>query len=147
MASFPSVTTIPTITITSSNVQGVTYQSLLNSFNSQSYSLTGFYIQSTTLQQLALPISFTTFDANGNQITNVKTIVPSMFQSSSISAVDVDLSGMGIVLDGFTSMNFPILPNQEIFIVFYVDNARTIDLASYLIEFIQSNEPNFRPSK
>ena len=136
MASFPSITTVTAVAITSYPSLGVTYQSLLNSFTSTKYVVNSFYIQASSISQLTMPISFTRFDANGVQMTNVKTISPSSFQSGSIAAINVPLEDDDIIFDGFLSMNFSLLPNQSVYMVINCDTKKTIDYTQILMNEI-----------
>jgi hypothetical protein len=84
------------------------------------------YVNSNSGSQLMEPMNFTQYDANGkiekyNQIIPVD---PYQYQNSSF----FDLTKENIVLNGRTSLTFPILSNERVSVVFYTRDMANRDL-------------------
>jgi hypothetical protein len=86
--------------------------------------------------QLGQDFKYLHFDANGNQIVTYLTIGIDPYQDQ--SATYYETNPEEIVLDGFSSLTFNLLPNQTVFFKTFV----TVDsISGYLNEF---NPDNFQ---
>lgn len=128
----PTTTFFPNGVFTISSNDGTSYSQIQNSMGSYLYGIFFIYLQSSTPEQLLQGLSFRTYDVNGEIKTfvNTTTIDPYQYQNSLfIRPVSKD-----IVLNGRTSINFDLLPTQNINFVFYVNQTAN----SYLLK-----EPSF----
>ena len=92
------------------------------------YGITYIYLQSNTPEQLLKGLNFRTYDVNGDvrSFLNTTTIDPYQFQNS----LFVKPIASDIVLNGRTSINFNLLPSENVNFVFYVNQMAN----SYLLK-------------
>lgn len=119
MATFSPNITITTspVTVTSAN-GNVTYQTLQNSLGSYVYMVERLFFQSQTSLQQIQPFQLTSTNENGTTETNMAYSGFSLFQK--VFASTTEFKENEFTLDGFTNMNFTILPNEDLVMVFDV---------------------------
>lgn len=107
----------PTISIVMPNTGvsavGITYNQFLNSLGKYNYGVNFFYISATTIQQVGVPVFYSRFDSNGNQVNTILPFSVDPYQSQ--PAMYYDTNSDEIIFTGLSSIRFPILPNQRIF--------------------------------
>ena len=94
------------------------YFVIQNSMGSYQYRIDDIYMQSITTQQLLQSLGFRRYDVNGDitNFLNVTTVNPYQYQNS----LFMKPLRNDIVLDGRTSINFNLLPNEDVNFVFYI---------------------------
>ena len=94
------------------------YFVIQNSMGSYQYRIDDIYMQSITTQQLLQGLGFRRYDVNGDitNFLNVTTVNPYQYQNS----LFMKPLRNDIVLDGRTSINFNLLPNEDVNFVFYI---------------------------
>lgn len=104
------------------------YFAIQNSMGSYLYGIFYIYIQSNTPEQLLQGLTFRTYDANGEIRTFLNTTVidPYQYQNS----LFVKPIRKDVVLNGRTSINFNLLPNENVNFIFYVNQLAN----SYLLK-------------
>jgi len=115
----PTTTFYPNGVFTISSNDATPYFSIQNSMGSYLYQIFYIYLQGNSPEQLLQPISFRTYDVNGEikSFINVTTIDPYQYQNSLfIKPISDD-----IVLNGRTSINFNLLPSESVNFIFYVN--------------------------
>lgn len=128
---------LPTITVnqgvvvaTTNPANGVTYDQFVRSLGSYVYRITNFYLSSANFNQLVGTFKFTIFDSNGNR--RVESIVSAPSPQQSQNAIFINTENKNILLNGFSNINFNILPNTSISIVLYAERISTgFDLEGY----------------
>jgi hypothetical protein len=124
----PTVTFYSTGTYTIKSNDSTPYFVLQNSMGSYLYGIFYIYMQSNTAEQLLQGLNFRTYDVNGDikKFINTTVIDPYQYQNSLfLKPIKQD-----IVLDGKTSINFNLLPNEIVNFVFYVNQLAN----SYLLK-------------
>ena len=128
----PTTTFYPNGVYTISSNDATPYFVIQNSMGSFLYQIFYIYLQGNSPEQVLQPISFRTYDVNGEikSFINVTTIDPYQYQNSLfVKPISDD-----IVLNGRTSINFNLLPSETTNFVFYVNQTAN----SYLLK-----EPSF----
>lgn len=124
-------TIIPTITTYANNVTSVIsldstpYYMIQNSMGSFIYGLKEMYLKANQNSQILQSYKFNRYDVNGKleAFYEVPTIDPYQYQSSLIAK----LSRQNVFLDGRTSLNFQLLPNETLFIILYTNQIANRD--------------------
>jgi hypothetical protein len=114
---------------------GVTYGQVVSSYGQNNYDVKGLYIYSPNQQQLNKPISYSSYDAQGNaqviaipNVLNPNQIVPS-------SLVDLSQFDGSIVLDGQSQINTQVLPFNSLQIKFLSKEiASSADLSNNFLD-------------
>lgn len=124
----PTTTFYPNGAFTISSNDATPYFVIQNSMGSYLYGIFYIYIQSNNTQQLLQGLSFRSYDANGDVKTfiNTTTVDPYQYQNS----LFVKPTFKDVVLNGRTSINFNLLPNETVNFVFYVNQLAN----SYLLK-------------
>lgn len=112
---------------------GVTYEQILNSLGDFNYLVEALYMQANSMQQILQNLGFNKFDATGTQDTQQIVISPDPYQK--IPAINIDLKGKRIVLDGRSNFFFDILPGESMTFIFSVDQ---VDVREQLEKFSKS---------
>lgn len=134
------------VTVADPGVPGVTYSQIQNSLGQYVYFLRGFYLQAESIAQLIGVIKFLIFDADGNQtISNIAaTVDPYQDQKSII--YDLANFETDIILNGNSSLEFTILPNETLQFTIYtrrITNSFSRNLTNFIIQEDITNKPNF----
>jgi hypothetical protein len=126
MGTYPPVI-IPS---TSGNVSiygdgATTYEELANSMGSFLYEIKKIYLKANTNEQLLEPLGFYQFDVNGtiDQYKQIVTVDPFQYQTASVFNLTKD----DVVLNGRTSLGMSLLPNEEVYLVLYVNEISNKD--------------------
>lgn len=134
----PSSTPIVSVVSPLANISSptISYNQILQSLGTFVYGAEFIYIYTSSYVQLGQDFKYLHFDANGNQIVTYLTIGIDPYQDQ--SATYYETNPEEIVLDGFSSLTFNLLPNQTVFFKTFV----TVDsISGYLNEF---NPDNFQ---
>lgn len=140
--STPIVTVITPIVTSSnpfSNVTSntVTYNQILESLGTYVYGSEFIYIYTNSYTQLGQDFQYLHFDANGNQIVTYLTIGVDPYQNQ--SAIYYETNPEEVILDGFSSLTFNLLPNSVVYFKTFV----TVDsMGGYLNEIHDDNFQN-----
>jgi hypothetical protein len=124
----PTTTFYPNGVVTISSNDATPYFVIQNSMGSYLYGITEIYIQSNTPDQLLQVLNFRSYDSNGDikSFINTTTIDPYQYQNS----LFVKPISNDIVLNGRTSVNFNMLPSENVNFVFYINQMAN----SYLLK-------------
>jgi hypothetical protein len=124
----PITTSYPNGVFTISSNDSTPYFAIQNSMGSYLYGIYYIYMQCNSPTQLLQGLNFRTYDVNGEIKTfiNTTTINPYQYQNSLFFK---PISNK-IVLNGRTSINFNLLPNEIVNFVFYVNQTAN----SYLLK-------------
>lgn len=141
----PATTTFPNGVFTITSNKGTAYPLIQESMGSYQYGIDEIYIQSSTTQQLLQPLIFRNYDSNGtiSVTVDVTTVNPYQKQSS----IFIKPTKKNLVLDGRTSINFTLLPNEDENIIFYTteqSNAYALKEPTFFDDyFFKQNEEDF----
>ena len=121
----PSVTNFPEGVVSVVSTDNTSYSTVVQSMGSFNYGISSMYVSSNDSSQLMQPMTFVQYDSNGNiQKTNqIIPVDPYQYQSSSF----FDLSKENIVLNGRTSLTFPVLSSENVSVVFYTKDVANKD--------------------
>jgi hypothetical protein len=127
-------------------VPGVTYDQVKNSLGQYVYLLQGFYVQSTTLNQLIGAIKYLRYDADGNQlVTNITTTVDP-YQDQNAIIVDLANFESDVIFNGNSSIQFTVLPSEQMQLKLYMRRITSSfgrNLKNFLVQEKISNKPHF----
>jgi hypothetical protein len=113
----PVITTSsPMISITSDNV---TYQQILASLGTFVYGVEFIYLSAQTYKQISVPFKYFHFDSNGNQIQTFLPFNVDPYQKQPSKYYNTNSEE--IILDGFSSLTFPLEPNSKLFFKTFVE--------------------------
>lgn len=117
MATVPTITTNTSpVTIEAYGNTTVTYNQILSQLGSYNFKVNKLSLIASKVQDLYVPISVQTIDADGTISQNVITIIPSQYQY--VTQVDTDLSTDKIIFDSRTFLNFTVNPNSTLTLLF-----------------------------
>lgn len=113
----PSVTTYVNGVVTVSSTDATPYSSIINSMGSFVYGVTEMYLKANTNSQILQSYQFNRYDVNGTleSFVDIPTIDPYQFQSS----LFLKLVKENVFFDGRTNLDFTLLPNETLYIIFY----------------------------
>jgi hypothetical protein len=112
----PTVTYYPDGVVSVASIDNTNYSTIVESMGSFVYGVEEVYIKSENVDQILQNFTFNSYDANGNLQNFVDVITVDPYQKQ--SAVNTSLVGKDIVFDGRTSVDFEILPNENVNMVF-----------------------------
>jgi len=121
----PIINFYPNGVYTISSNDATPYFVIQNSMGSFLYGIYSMYIKSNTSEQLLQGLNFRTYDANGDikSFINTNTIDPYQYQNS----LFVKPISKNIVLNGRTSINFNLLPIENVNFTFFVNQISNSD--------------------
>lgn len=137
------------VTVADPGVPGVTYEQLKNSLGQYVYLVQGFYVYSSTFNQLIGAINYSRYDSDGNQdLTNIITTVDPYQDANSI-VVDLEKFPTDVIFNGNSSVNFTVLGNATLQLKLYcrriensfgrhLDNFKDIEFADYKPDFFDN---------
>lgn len=137
------------VTVADPGVPGVTYEQLKNSLGQYVYLVQGFYVYSSTFNQLIGAINYSRYDSDGNQdLTNIITTVDPYQDANSI-VVDLERFPTDVIFNGNSSVNFTVLGNATLQLKLYcrriensfgrhLDNFKDIEFADYKPDFFDN---------
>jgi hypothetical protein len=127
-------TYVPTITPSTSNAVSIygdgatTYDELVNSMGSFLYEIKEIYLKANSNDQLLQPLRFYQFDANGrvDNYSQIVTVDPYQYQTSTVFKLIKD----EVILNGRTTLNMELLPNESVSLVMYVNEISNKDFVT-----------------
>lgn len=93
----------------------ISYQSFLNSLGTDVYRIMGYYIKTTSRNQLQQEIKYQIYDANGDLKSNI--ISTSIDPNQKQNAYVQDLTDQEIILNRFTTLQMDVLPGEHITLI------------------------------
>jgi hypothetical protein len=134
------------VTVADPGVPGVTYDQVKNSLGQYVYLLQGFYVQSTTLNQLIGAIKYLRYDADGNQlVTNITTTVDP-YQDQNAIIVDLVNFENDVIFNGNSSIQFTVLPFEQMQLKLYMRRITSSfgrNLKNFLVQEKIAHKPHF----
>jgi hypothetical protein len=124
----PTVTTFVNGVVSVISTDGTSYQSILNSMGSFVYGVDEIYIKANSNSQILNGLIVEQYDVNGyiRSFEQRPTIDPYQYQNS----VFFKMAKENVVLNGQTSIDMNILPNEVVFMVIYVEQLALRDYLS-----------------
>lgn len=121
----PTITTYGDGVVSVISTDGTSYQTLLNSMGSFVYGVSEMYIKANSNEQVLESFKFNRYNVNGNleSFVDAPTIDPYQYQSS----IFLEMKRDNVVLDGRTSLNFTILPNESVSMILYTEQMANRD--------------------
>ena len=116
----PIIANYPNGVVTVISQTGTSYEQIINSMGSFVYGVDSMYVQSNSTQQVLEPILFSQYDVNGTReaYSQITAIDPYQYQSS----ITFDLARQNVVLNGRTTLNTLMLPNEFLRMNLYTSN-------------------------
>ena len=116
-----TVTPVISVTMPASAIQGVgiTYQQFLNSVGPIKYGIASFYLWTQSYAQLSQPVMYTHTAPDGNSVTTYMPLNVDPYQSQPAKFFEAD--GSEIILDGFSTIQFPTLNQGNFILKLYCD--------------------------
>ena len=134
------------VTVADPGVPGVTYSQVKNSLGQYVYMAQGFYVQSTTLNQLIGAIKYLRYDADGNQLVTSITTTVDPYQDQNAIIVDLANFDTDVVFNGNSSIQFTVLPFERMQIKLYMRRITSSfgrNLKNFLVQEKIANKPKF----
>jgi hypothetical protein len=124
----PTVTTFVNGVVSVISTDGTSYQSILNSMGSFVYGVDEVYLKANSNSQILNGFTVEQYDVNGyiKSFEQKPTIDPYQYQNS----VFFKMAEENVVLNGQTTFDMNILPNEVIFMVIYVEQLALRDYLS-----------------
>lgn len=124
----PTVTTFVNGVVSVISTDGTSYQSILNSMGSFVYGVDEVYLKANSNSQILNGFTVEQYDVNGyiKSFEQRPTIDPYQYQNS----VFFKMAEENVVLNGQTTFDMNILPNEVIFMVIYVEQLAVRDYLS-----------------
>jgi hypothetical protein len=124
----PTVTTFVNGVVSVISTDGTSYQSILNSMGSFVYGVDEVYLKANSNSQILNGFTVEQYDVNGyiKSFEQKPTIDPYQYQNS----VFFKMAEENVVLNGQTTFDMNILPNEVIFMVIYVEQLAVRDYLS-----------------
>jgi len=122
----PTITTYVNGVVTVTSTDTTPYSSIIQSMGSYIYGIREMYLKANSNSQILESYQFNRYDVNGTleSYVDVPAIDPYQFQSS----LFLKLAKDNVFLDGRTNLNFNLLPNETLYIVFYTSQLANRDL-------------------
>lgn len=119
----PTVTNYVNGVVTVSSLDNTPYSSIVNSMGSFVYGVSEMYLKANSNSQILQSYQFNRYDVNGTleSYVDAPAINPYQYQSS----LFLKLAKDNVYLDGRTNLDFTLLPNESLYLIFY-----TIQLAN-----------------
>jgi len=124
---FPTITSYVNGVVTVTSTDTTPYSSIIQSMGSYIYGIREMYLKANSNNQILQSYQFNRYDVNGTleSYVDIPAIDPYQFQSS----LFLKLTKNNVFFDGRTSLNFNLLPNETLYIVFYTSQLANRDLA------------------
>jgi hypothetical protein len=122
----PTITTYVNGVVTVTSTDSTPYFAIINSMGSFIYGVREMYLKANSNSQILEGYQFNRYDVNGTleSFVDVPTIDPYQFQSSLFCKLVKD----NVFFDGRTNLDFTILPNERLYIIFYTSQLANRDL-------------------
>jgi len=103
----------------------ITYDEFMNMLGEWVFKVQTMYYLTTNIAQFNTPIAYSAYDVNGNVDGKkiVTPVSPGQFQASQY----VQLKGNGIIADGQSQLDFNLLANSQMQLIFYCIRKRVQD--------------------
>jgi hypothetical protein len=123
---FPTITSYVNGVVTVTSTDTTPYSSIIQSMGSYIYGIREMYLKANSNNQILQSYQFNRYDVNGTleSYVDIPAIDPYQFQSS----LFLKLTKNNVFFDGRTSLNFNLLPNETLYIVFYTSQLANRDL-------------------
>jgi hypothetical protein len=123
---FPTITSYVNGVVTVTSTDTTPYSSIIQSMGSYIYGIREMYLKANSNNQILQSYQFNRYDVNGTleSYVDIPAIDPYQFQSS----LFLKLAKNNVFFDGRTSLNFNLLPNETLYIVFYTSQLANRDL-------------------
>ena len=110
------------------SIDGTSYESILNSMGSFVYGVDNVYLKTNSNSQILNGFTVEQYDVNGyiNSFDQKPTVDPYQYQKS----VFFKMTKENVVLNGQTTFNIDMLPNEVVFMVIYVEQLALRDYLS-----------------
>jgi hypothetical protein len=137
----PTVTTFVNGVISVTSTDGTSYQSILNSMGSFVYGVDEVYLKANSNSQILNGFVVEQYDVNGyiKSFEQKPTIDPYQYQKS----VFFKMARENVVLNGQTTFDMNILPNEVVFMNIYVNELTMRDYLSGTSAFDNDFFKNF----
>lgn len=124
----PTVTSFVNGVVSVISIDGTSYQSILNSMGSFVYGVDEVYLKANSNSQILNGFTVEQYDVNGyiKSFEQKPTIDPYQYQNS----VFFKMAEENVVLNGQTTFDMNILPNEVIFMVIYTEQLAVRDYLS-----------------
>jgi hypothetical protein len=137
----PTVTTFVNGVVSVTSTDGTSYQSILNSMGSFVYGVDEVYLKANSNSQILNGFTVEQYDVNGyiKSFEQKPTIDPYQYQKS----VFFKMARENVVLNGQTTFDMNILPNEVVFMNIYVNELTMRDYLSGTSAFDNDFFKNF----
>ena len=110
------------------SIDGTSYESILNSMGSFVYGVDNVYLKTNSNSQILNGFTVEQYDVNGyiKSFDQKPTVDPYQYQNS----VFFKMTKENVVLNGQTTFNIDMLPNEVVFMVIYVEQLALRDYLS-----------------
>jgi hypothetical protein len=137
----PTVTTFVNGVVSVTSTDGTSYQSILNSMGSFVYGVDEVYLKANSNSQILNGFTVEQYDVNGyiKSFEQKPTIDPYQYQKS----VFFKMARENVVLNGQTTIDTSILPNEVVFMNIYVNELTMRDYLSGTSAFDNDFFKNF----
>jgi len=137
----PTVTTFVNGVVSVTSTDGTSYQSILNSMGSFVYGVDEVYLKANSNSQILNGFVVEQYDVNGyiKSFEQKPTIDPYQYQKS----VFFKMARENVVLNGQTTIDMSILPNEVVFMNIYVNELTMRDYLSGTSAFDNDFFKNF----
>ena len=110
------------------SIDGTSYESILNSMGSFVYGVDNVYLKTNSNSQILNGFTVEQYDVNGyiKSFDQKPTVDPYQYQKS----VFLKMTKENVVLNGQTTFNIDMLPNEVVFMVIYVEQLALRDYLS-----------------
>jgi hypothetical protein len=110
------------------SIDGTSYESILNSMGSFVYGVDNVYLKTNSNSQILNGFTVEQYDVNGyiKSFDQKPTVDPYQYQKS----VFFKMTKENVVLNGQTTFNIDMLPNEVVFMVIYVEQLALRDYLS-----------------
>lgn len=122
----PTVSTYVNGVVTVTSTDATPYSSIINSMGSFIYGVKEMYLKANSNSQILQSYQFNRYDVNGTleSYVDVPAINPYQYQSS----LFLKLARNNVIFDGRTELDFNLLPNETLYIIFYTTQLANRDL-------------------
>ena len=120
--------------ITVQAVGGVTYEELINALGSFNFRVDSIKINALQMNQVHQILQYDHYNSNGNRMK--LSVVPNIDPYQSQPAINIETREHDIILDGRSSINFDVMPNENILMILHTEE---ISLTQMLNSISQTN--------
>jgi hypothetical protein len=138
----PTITTYSGGIVTVISTDGTSYESILNSMGNFVYGVIEVYMKANSNTQILEGFTIEQYDVNGyiKSFNQKPTIDPYQYQNS----VFFELTKENVILNGQTTFDMTVLPNEVIYMTIYVNQLGLKDYVSATSFFDNDFFKNFK---